>query len=666
MSFQNAPNGLIHSLSPYLRLHANNPVRWNEWGAEAFEKARLEDKPVFLSIGYSSCHWCHVMMRESFEDEEVALLLNRDFVPVKVDREERPDVDAVYMRACQAMTGSGGWPLTAFLTSDQTPFFAGTYFPKHNRQGHVGLVELLTAVAAAWKTDRAALLDSGRAVREHLTEARGAASAPMDALPRRAFEQLRRAFDPAWGGFGGAPKFPAPATLLFLMRYYALEGAPEALHMAESTLSHMARGGMFDHLGGGFCRYSTDRKWLIPHFEKMLYDNALLLLAYSDAFRISRREEYRETAERIVSYLAQEMLSPEGGFYASQDADSEGREGAYYILTPDEGVRVLGEGLGRRFNRAFGIDEAGNFEGASVPNRIDRPEPLDAELRAAAERMADYRRARKKLPTDDKIMTEWNALALGALASASRAFERPDFLELARAARAFISEKLTAPDGLMSYYRDGRAAGRGHLSDYAALAWADMELYQATLNPARLGGAEALCDEMLRRFYDPNRGDFFLGEAGGDLKFRTKEHMDGATASGNALAADVLLRLYQITGDEKWRTLCDQLLAAIAAEASEYPSGCCYSLGVLLRWARPTLRACCAPGDPGAPDRFAAIAGKMYLKNAVLATEPPQPGAAGTSYHLCEDGVCSAPIPDERLLSEALAKSACTPCAAVN
>ena len=422
------------------------------------------------------------------------------------------------MRACQAMTGSGGWPLTAFLAWDQTPFFTGTYFPKHNRQGHVGLVELLTAVAAAWRTDRTALLDSGRAVQEHLSEARAPASVPTDALPRRAFEQLRRAFDPTWGGFGGAPKFPAPATLLFLMSYYALEGAPEALQMAESTLSHMARGGMFDPLGGGFCRYSTDRKWLIPHFEKMLYDNALLLLAYSDAFRISQREEYRQTAECIVSYLAREMLSPEGAFYASQDADSEGREGAYYVLTPDEGIRVLGEELGRRFNRSFGIDEAGNFEGASVPNRIDRPEPLDEELRAAAERMADYRRARKKLTTDDKIMTEWNALAIGALSSASRAFERPDFLELARVALAFVAEKLTAPDGLMSYYRDGRAAGRGHQSDYAALAWADLQLYQATLDPVRLGEAEALCDGMLERFYDPGPRRFLPGRGGRRLE----------------------------------------------------------------------------------------------------------------------------------------------------
>jgi uncharacterized protein YyaL (SSP411 family) len=452
---------------------------------------------------------------------------------------------------------------------------------------------------------------------------------------------------------------------LFLLGYYALEGAPEALSMAESTLSHMARGGMFDHVGGGFCRYSTDRKWLIPHFEKMLYDNALLLLAYSDAYRISRREEYREVACHVVSYLAREMLSPEGAFYAAQDADSEGREGAFYALTPEEPVRVLGEALGSRFNRAFGIEEPGNFEGASVPNRIGRTEALDERLRAAAERMAEYRRARRKLTTDDKIMTEWNALLIGALASASRAFDRPDFLQLAQRARVFLAERLTAADGLKSYYRDGRAVGRGHQSDYAALAWADLELYQATLNPTHLETAEALCGRMLERFYDPGRGDFFLGEADADLKFRTKEHADGATISGNALAADVFLRLHAITGDGKWRERSDQLLTAIAGEASEYPAGYCFGLDVLLRSMRPSLRASCASIDSARLDNFASLAGRMYLKNAVITSEAPE-SPSGTSYHLCEGGVCSAPILDEQELLLALAKFACTADAAVN
>jgi uncharacterized protein YyaL (SSP411 family) len=598
------------------------------------------------------------MMEESFEDAEVAAILNREFLPVKVDREERPDVDAVYMRACQAMTGSGGWPLTAFLTADQTPFYAGTYFPKHNVRGRIGLTELMTAVAAAWKTDRASLLSSGRALEEALREECAPSSADAKSLPTRAFEQLRRAFDSAWGGFGHAPKFPTPSTLLFLLRYYALEGAPEARAMAEETLSHMARGGMFDHLGGGFCRYSTDRKWLIPHFEKMLYDNALLLYAYAQAYRITRREEYREVAEKIVTYLAREMRAPEGGFYAAQDADSEGREGAYYAFTPEDAVRVLGGELGERFNRAFGITESGNFEGASVPNRIHSKDPLNDELRRAASRMADYRRGRVRLATDDKQMAGWNALAIGALASASRALGRSDILDLALDAKRFMAERLMEPDGLRAYYRDGRAAGKAHLDDYAALAWANLELYEATLNQRLIPETEALLGGMIERLYDPDQGDFFLGEAGGDLKFRSKEHMDGAALSGNSLAADAFLRLHAITGNVKWRELMDRLLAAIGNHAEDYPSGCCYGLLVMLRARRPMLRAACLTGEAAQLEDFLSRAGRLYLKNAVLAADAPEP-AGTTSYHLCEGEACGAPILSGEALGRALAAYAC-------
>ncbi len=662
-------NDLIHSNSPYLLKHAHNPVFWSEWGEGAFERARREDKPVFLSVGYSSCHWCHVMMEESFEDEEVASILNRDFVPVKVDREERPDVDAVYMRACQAMTGSGGWPLTALLTPDQAPFFTGTYFPKRSIRGRAGLIEILTAASAAWKGDRKGLTESGRALDGYLrSEGKaGEADVPAEArLPERAFEQLRRAFDPAWGGFGSAPKFPTPSTLVFLMRYYALAGAPEALTMVEKTLHHMAEGGVFDHLGGGFCRYSTDRKWLIPHFEKMLYDNALLLYAYAQAYKIRRREAWREVAGSIVSYLSRDMRAPGGGFYAAQDADSEGREGAFYALTPGECERVLGREMGRRFAHAFGIDEDGNFEGASVPNRIGRPDPLDGELRGAAERMAAYRRARRLLPTDDKIMTEWNALTIGALALAARAFERADMLALAIGAQRFLSEQLQRPDGLRAYWREGRAAGPAHLSDYAAFAWADLELYEATLNPAYLAQARTLCDGMLERFYDPARGDFFLGEAGGDLVYRAKEHMDGATVSGNALAAEVFLRLHAITGEAKWRDLLGSLLQALSAEAAEYPAGYCHALTVILRARHTMLRVGCASGDSARLEGAVRLAGGMYLKNAVLALDAPEPGAPGPAFQLCEGETCAAPIGDDRALADALEARAVTACAALN
>jgi len=601
------------------------------------------------------------MAEESFEDEEIAALLNRDFVPIKVDREERPDIDAVYMRACQAMTGSGGWPLTALLTPDQTPFFAGTYFPKRNVRGRVGLFELLTAVSAAWKSDRASLVDSGSAVGAYLMDSTAPEDADAEALPRRAYGELRRAYDPEWGGFGAAPKFPTPATILFLLRYYALEGVPEALEMAENTLRNMFRGGMFDHLGGGFCRYSTDRKWLIPHFEKMLYDNALLIYACAQAYRISPREEYRDAAERTVEYLAKEMLSPEGGFYAAQDADSDGREGAYYALRPEEAVRVLGEEMGRRFNRAFGIDDIGNFESASVPNRIGRPEPLDDELRAAARRMAEYRRHRLTLTTDDKIMTEWNGLAIGALASAARAFGREDMLTLAERARRFVWTRLNLQEGLCAYFRDGKAVGRAHLNDYAALAWGNLELYAAKLNPALIPETGALLSQMVERFYDPDEGGFYLGEAGGDLKFRSKEHMDGASASGNSLAAHALMGMYRITGEAKWRDLAEVLMRAIAARANSYPSGCCFGIEALLKWQKPALRVGCRSDDPARIEAFCALAGKMYLKNAALALEPVKAGErADTSYHLCEGEVCAAPLADDGALARALAAYAVT------
>ena len=367
--------------------------------------------------------------------------------------------------------------------------------------------------------------------------------------------------------------------------------------------------------------------------------------------------KYREVAEKIVIYLAREMRAPEGGFYAAQDADSDGREGAYYALKPEEAVRMLGEELGGRFNRAFGITESGNFEGASVPNRIHQAEPLDDELRHAASSMADYRRGRVKLATDDKQMAGWNALAIGALAYASRAFGRGDMLDLAWDAKRFIAERLMKPDGLRAYDRDGRAAGAAHLDDYAALAWANLELYEATLDQSLIPETEALAGAMIERFYDPDHGDFFLGEAGGDLRFRAKEHMDGALISGNSLAADAFLRLHTITGSAKWRGLLDRLLTAIGNHAAQYPSGCCYGLMVMMRARHPVLRAACATVEAADREAFLTHAGRLYLKNAVLASDAPESG--GTTYHFCEGEACGAPILSSEALERALSAYAC-------
>lgn len=598
-------------------------------------------------------------MRESFEDDEVARALNEGFVPVKVDREERPDVDAVYMRACQATTGSGGWPLTAFLTDDQAPFFVGTYFPKERVGGRPGLIELLAAVSEAWKTNRAKLLESGQAVANYLRGGPPQKDEPADQLPRRAYDQLAGAFDPQWGGFGAAPKFPSPVTLLFLMRYFALNGQPEALRMVEKTLEAMAAGGMFDQLGGGFCRYSTDRKWLIPHFEKMLYDNALMIICYTQAYQITGRQDFKTVAERTVRYLLRDMISPEGVFYAAQDADSEGREGAFYALRPEEARRVLGEGLGNRFSRAFGLTDAGNFEeGGSVPNRLDAAEPLDEELIQAAKRMYAYRRARRPLATDDKIMTEWNSLAIGALALASSAFDVPQWLGAAQRALRFIDARMVRAGGLCAYYREGRAVGRGHLNDYASLCLAYLMVYQATFDQQMVSKAEDICQQMIDRFYDDERGDFYLGEAGTDLSFRTKEHDDGAMPSGNSVAAEVLFRLGAITGREKWRTMAERLVGAIAAHASQYPAGACFAQSVALQIAHPLLRAACQSDSAKDIARFSQITGRLYLKNAVCAADPPAEGEP-TGYHLCVDEACAFPIRDESRLEEALEQQAC-------
>jgi len=364
-------NLLEREKSPYLLQHKDNPVDWYPWSEEAFARAREEDKPVFLSIGYSTCHWCHVMAHESFEDKEVARLLNGDFVCIKVDREERPDIDAVYMTACQIMTGSGGWPLTVFLTPEQKPFFAGTYFPKQSMYGQYGLVDLLEQVAYMWQNDRRKLLAAGREITAAVNQRRRPGlQEPDHPLLRRAYGQFRKQFDEEWGGFGSAPKFPTPHNLLFLMRYSAGENQPDALEMAETTLEAMARGGIQDHIGGGFSRYSTDRKWLVPHFEKMLYDNALLTLAYIKAYQMTKKPLYAKTARATADYILRELSNEGGGFFCGQDADSEGIEGKYYVFTPDEIINFLGQKDGEEFCRLYGITESGNFEGSSIPNRM--------------------------------------------------------------------------------------------------------------------------------------------------------------------------------------------------------------------------------------------------------------------------------------------------------
>lgn len=566
-------NHLMNETSPYLLQHADNPVDWYPWGAEAFDKARREDKPVFLSVGYSTCHWCHVMAHESFEDMDIAGLLNSGFVSVKVDREERPDVDSVYMEVCQAMTGSGGWPMSIFLTADREPFFAGTYFPKKARYGTVGFYELLLAIRDAWQSDRKRLLSSAQSIIKRASETVPVAASPDEALLSRALEQYKAGFDEKFGGFGHAPKFPSAHNILFLLQQYQKRGDKDALRMAEQTLTQMARGGLFDHIGYGFCRYSTDRRFLVPHFEKMLYDNALLILAYCRAFELTHDAFYLDVAEKTADYELREMRHSSGAFFSAQDADSSGEEGKYYVLTPDEVISVLGEEEGSAFCRRYGITAAGNFEGKSIPNLLGSDEPF-GQAEASVMKLRAYLKKREVLHTDDKILTVWNSLMIAALCSLYRATANASYLESAQRAQQFIEEKLTDKDTLYVSYRSGSRKTKGFLDDYAAYCFALLALYDVTLESGYLSRAGQLSAKAASDFFDTGSGGFTLsGKENEALIFSIKESYDGAMPSGNGLMSYVLVRLRALWPDAVPDELLDKQLAFLSGESASLPSG---------------------------------------------------------------------------------------------
>ena len=653
-------NHLSDEKSPYLQQHRDNPVDWRPWGPEAFALARAGDRPVFLSIGYSTCHWCHVMAHESFEDGEVARALNRDYVPVKVDREERPDVDGVYMAACTAMTGAGGWPLTLLLTPDQKPFWAGTYLPRD------GLLRLLEQAARLWREDRSALLETGERLTARLRDAGEVhPGKPSWDLLRLGAELYERSYDRTWGGFGEAPKFPSPHNLVFLLRYGAREGRRSCVRMAERTLEAMSRGGIFDHVGGGFSRYSTDRAWLAPHFEKMLYDNALLLWAYTEGYRRLGRPCFARTARETADYVLRELTAPEGGFCCGQDADSGGVEGKYYLFTPAELEALLGREDAGRFCRWYGITPGGNFEGGSIPNRIGggggAPEGLDGLRR----RVYRYRGARNPLHRDDKVLTAWNGLMIAALARAGAVLGEPRFLSAARRACAFVSTRLTAAPGrLLARWREGEAAHPGKLDDYAFFLWGLLELYAASFDAALLGQAVQTAQVMLEEFFDPERGGFYPYAAGGEqLIARSKEAYDGAMPSGNSVAALVLIRLFRLTGEAQWRRAMELQLGYLTWAVREYPAGYGFALLAMLEALSPSAELVCVTAGEEPPQellRYAranADAGLSILvktaANAPLldAAAPfsrsyALPGA-GTRYYLCQGNTCHAPV--ERL-----------------
>ena len=657
-------NRLQQEKSPYLMQHGENPVDWYPWCEEAFQRAEKEDKPVFLSIGYSTCHWCHVMAHESFEDPEVADLLNREFISIKVDREERPDIDAVYMSVCQAVTGSGGWPLTIIMTPQQKPFFAGTYFPKRGSYGRYGLMELLERIASLWRNNREELLKAGN----QITQAINQNPTQSEQTPDRkivdiAYYQLLQRFDSKWGGFGQAPKFPTPHNLLFLLRHGSVMQEPEAVKMAEVTLDDMARGGIHDQIGGGFSRYSTDPMWLVPHFEKMLYDNALLLIAYVKAYQHTKRESFADTARRTADYILRELTSDEGGCYCGQDADSDGIEGKYYVFTPEEVKSVLGEADGAAFCRLYGITETGNFEGKSIPNRIysmengwDRDDPR-------LKKLYEYRLSRTRLHKDDKVLLSWNAWAMIALAKAGQVLEESSYLDVAIRIYDFMEREMTdESDRLYLRYREGEAAHAGQLEDYAVYALALLELYRVTFEVKYLQSAIHRAKQMVELFEDKKNSGYYMTAFDGEqLIARPKETYDGAMPSGNSVAAMVLQMLATLTGERSWQAAADRQLSFLAGEIGEYPSTSCFGVLAMIDALYPHRELVCAASD-GLPGELAEYLKEhpaddvhVLLKTkenaealaecAPFTKDYPIPGQ-GTMYFLCENGACKAPVSD--------------------
>ena len=567
-------NHLKDQASPYLLQHAEHPVDWYPWCKEAFAKAKAESKPMFLSIGYSTCHWCHVMAHESFEDSTVAGILNRYFIAVKVDREERPDIDSVYMSVCQAFTGSGGWPMNIFMTWDKKPFLAGTYFPSEARYGMPAFSDLLRGVAEHWYSGRKEFLRTADQIIAHLRQSNaGGDSKDTDDLCGRAVGMFRESFDEAYGGFGSAPKFPMPHNLLFLALQAKQNHDREALEMVEKTLTQMRRGGIFDQIGYGFSRYSTDRYFLAPHFEKMLYDNALLIIVYAAVYGVVRKQEYLDTAIKTAEYVLGEMTSSCGGFFSAQDADSEGEEGRYYTFTLEEILDVLGEEKGRRFSNAFDITADGNFEGANIPNLL-KNHGENPDFKEELGKLYAYRKNRRKLHLDDKILVSWNSMMIAALAALYRACGKEKYLQAAVKAQAFIENNLCDGRFLSASWRDHRRSEKGFLDDYAFYTAALTELYHSTLEGAYLEKAQSFCREAVKRFEDHKRGGFFLSDSeDAELFMNPKETYDGAVPSGNSVMAYNFIRLYQLTGKEEYRAYADRQIAYMSAQAREYPAG---------------------------------------------------------------------------------------------
>ncbi len=579
-------NKLIHETSPYLLQHAHNPVNWYPWGEDALKLASKQNKPIFLSIGYSACHWCHVMEKESFENEDVAHILNEHFISIKVDREERPDIDDIYMSAVQLMTQHGGWPLSVWLTPDLKPFFGGTYFPPDDRWGRMGFKNVLKRIRELWEDKRDEIINSAAEITTHLHSLNEVKTSQLEIDPKiweQAYSEANSNFDSQYCGFGNAPKFPQPTELSFLMRYYFHTGNNHALKMAESTLQAMMHGGIHDQLGGGFHRYSTDRQWLVPHFEKMLYDNALLTIAYLEAYQLTGNQSYAETAAGILNYVLREMAAPHGGYYSSQDADSEGEEGRFFVWTKQEIESLLDESQAKLFCDIYGVSEAGNWEGINILNKRRNTdvvaqeynissEELQAQLGQAKKILLKERERRIPPETDDKILTAWNSLMISAMCKGFQVLGNKKFLESAEKSIQFILHNLYQNGRLLRSYRANQGRFDAYLSDYAFLTAALLDLYETTFNSDYLNQAFSLNEHMIDKFWDKSgHGFYFTAHNHEKLLLRTRKINDSAVPAGNSIAIGNLVRISVFTGSEQYREMAMRAVTVSANELKRLP-----------------------------------------------------------------------------------------------
>lgn len=585
-------NQLIWEKSPYLLQHSHNPVNWFGWNESAFNKAENENKPIFLSIGYSTCHWCHVMERESFEDEEVANLMNDVFVSIKVDREERPDIDNLYMSVCQMITGHGGWPLTIIMTPEKKPFYAGTYLPKNSFGNRVGMIDLVKRVGEIWKNQKQEINDSADKITSYINSEHNINLTDFTnpQILDTAFLEFQKKFDNDFGGFGDRPKFASPHNLLFLLRYFKKTKNDDAKYMVEKTLIEMRKGGIFDHLGFGFHRYSTDRKWFLPHFEKMIYDQAMLIIAYAETFQLTKNDFFKKTAEEIITYIFRDMKSPEDGFYSAEDADSEGEEGKFYTWTKNEILKILGDQNGEKFSQIFNVKENGNYYEESTGELINKNILFTNEI-ADNNNIDNYRtklflfRESRIHPfKDDKILTDWNGLTIAALAIAGRIFDNKKIIDTAEKSVQFILKNLISKDGdLLHRYRDGDSSIDAKIDDYAFFIWGLLELYESTNKTFYLEKSIELTGKLISSFWDTeNNSGFFFTDENSELIVRTKEFYDGAVPSGNSVMFSNLIKLFHITGNQKYKEFAELLNKTYKSSVEKVPISFGYFLSGLI------------------------------------------------------------------------------------